>query len=154
MQNLVALIDTYLPILHLEMEFSIYLHLQGPKIRMKIAPLGFRRTCKRHKPQPLTTTFPYCKITHQSLKSSSLLLCVSSVWYGSPQVEIELFPFTILGCKISLIRRVILIEHRPKIKKLLDSHNKKGKDAGYLHSRRVTANTPAISTNYVLASTR
>jgi hypothetical protein len=79
------------------------------------------------------------------LKSSPLFLGVASILrYAFPEVEIKLFRFAILGYKISLIPRVIPIEHKPRVKKPLSHSRKKGKDAGDISTLSgVTANTPA-----------
>jgi hypothetical protein len=78
MQNAIALIRAYLPILHLKMKFTINTHLQSPKISIKITAQGLRRTRKRHKPQPLSSTFANSQSTHQTLKSPTLLPSVDT----------------------------------------------------------------------------
>jgi hypothetical protein len=90
-QNPIALVSSYLPILHFEMVFSVDAHFQSPKVSVEIALLSLGRARKRQKPQSFMLTFANSQPTHQPLKSPSLFFGVNifALFNITPKIEIK-----------------------------------------------------------------
>jgi hypothetical protein len=63
-QNAIAFIGAYLPVLHLEVKLAKNAHFQSSKVSIQITPLRFWRARERHESQSFTSTFANSQPAH------------------------------------------------------------------------------------------
>ena len=99
MQNPIALVRAYLPILHFKMKLAKNAHFQSSKVSIKIPAPRLWRARQSHESQPLMPTLTNCQAAHQALKSPPLFLSVSLLvaFDISSELKIKLSGRQLLG---------------------------------------------------------